>query len=80
MKLSEIYKIADEIAPKSLSDEYCKGFGAYDNSGLLIEADEEIKGILFSLDLTNAAIDDASMTLMHNARSFLYLLFLKLAM
>lgn len=59
MKLSEIYKIADKIAPKSLSDEYCKGFGAYDNSGLLIEANEEIKGILFSLDLTNVAIDKA---------------------
>lgn len=59
MKLSEIYKIADEIAPKALSDEYCRSCGAYDNSGLLVEAGEEIHGILFSLDLTNAAIDEA---------------------
>lgn len=59
MKLSEIYEIADKIAPKSLSDEYCKAFGAYDNSGLLIEAGEEIEGILFSLDLTNTAVDEA---------------------
>ena len=59
MKLSEIYEIADKIAPKHLSDEYCKAFGAYDNSGLLVEAGEEIEGILFSLDLTNAAIDEA---------------------
>ena len=59
MKLSEIYKIADQIAPKALSDEYCRNFGAYDNSGLLVEASEEIVGILFSLDLTNAAIDEA---------------------
>ena len=59
MKLSEIYKIADEIAPKRLSDEYCRAAGAYDNSGLLVEACEEVKGILFSLDLTNAAIDEA---------------------
>ncbi|MBQ7948813.1 MAG: Nif3-like dinuclear metal center hexameric protein [Clostridia bacterium] len=59
MKLSEIYKIADAIAPKRLSDEYCRTAGAYDNSGLLVEACEEVTGILFSLDLTNAAIDEA---------------------
>ena len=59
MKLSEIYKITDGIAPKALSDEYCANFGAYDNSGLLLEAGEEINGILFSLDLTNAAIEEA---------------------
>ena len=59
MKLNEIYKIADEIAPKRLSDEYCRTAGAYDNSGLLVEAGEEVAGILFALDLTNAAIDKA---------------------
>ena len=59
MKLSEIYKIADAIAPKRLSDAYCKTAGAYDNSGLLVEACEEVQGIVFSLDLTNAAIDEA---------------------
>ena len=59
MKLSEVYKIANGFAPKSLSDEYCAAFGAYDNSGLLIEACEEVKGILFALDLTNSAIDEA---------------------
>ena len=59
MKLSEIYKIADAIAPKRLSDEYCRTAGAYDNSGLLVEACEEVTGILFTLDLTNAAIEKA---------------------
>ena len=59
MKLSDIYKIADEIAPKRLSDAYCKMAGAYDNSGLLVEACEDVTGIVFSLDLTNAAIDKA---------------------
>ena len=59
MKLSEIYKIADAIAPKRLSDEYCRTAGAYDNSGLLVEACEDVTGILFTLDLTNAAIDKA---------------------
>jgi dinuclear metal center YbgI/SA1388 family protein len=59
VKLSEIYKIADAIAPKHLSDEYCRTAGAYDNSGLLVEACEDVTGILFTLDLTNAAIDKA---------------------
>lgn len=59
MKLSKIYEIADQIAPKRLSDNYCKMHGAYDNSGLLVEASKEIHGILFTLDLTNTAIDEA---------------------
>ena len=59
MKLSEIYKIADGIAPKRLSDEYCRLYGAYDNSGVLVDTGDEIKGILFALDLSNAAIAKA---------------------
>ena len=59
MKLSELYEIANEIAPKALSDEYCKTYGAYDNSGLLVEACDEVKGIVFTLDLTDEAIDKA---------------------
>ena len=59
MKLNEFYKLADSIAPKALSDEFCKNYGAYDNSGLLVEACEEVKGVLFTLDLTDEAIDKA---------------------
>ena len=59
MKLSEIYKIADAIAPKALSDEMCQNYGWYDNSGILVNTDEEIDSILFSLDLTMAAVDEA---------------------
>ena len=59
MKLCEIYKIANELAPKNLSDEYCEKYGAYDNSGVLVDAGEEIEGVLFSLDLTFAAIEEA---------------------
>ena len=59
MKLSEIYKIADEIAPKKLSDEYCLSCGAYDNSGILVDVGEEITGVLCTLDLTDGAIDKA---------------------
>ena len=59
MKLCEFYKIINEIAPKALSDEYCEKYGAYDNSGILVDAGEEITGVVFSLDLTFAAIDKA---------------------
>lgn len=59
MKLSEIYAVADGIAPKRLSDEYCEKYGAYDNSGVLVDCGKEITGVLFSLDLSSAAIEKA---------------------
>ncbi len=59
MKLSEVYEIANEIAPKRISDEMCEKYGWYDNSGILVDVGEEITGILFSLDLSAAAIDEA---------------------
>ena len=59
MKLSEIYKIADGLAPKALSDEMCQKYGWYDNSGILVDAGEETESILFSLDLTMGAVEEA---------------------
>ena len=59
MKLSEIYALADEIAPKRLSDEYCARYNAYDNSGILVDTGAEIRGVLFSLDLSLAVIREA---------------------
>ncbi len=59
MKLSEIYAVANELAPKRLSDTYCETYGAYDNSGVLVDCGEEITGVVFSLDLSSAAIDTA---------------------
>lgn len=59
MKLSDIYAIADGIAPKVLSDEMCRNYGAYDNSGVLVNTGEEIHGVLFSLDLSLEAIEKA---------------------
>ena len=59
MKLSEIYQIADKIAPVRLSLEYCQKYDAYDNSGILVDVGEDIKGVLFSLDLNQSAIDKA---------------------
>ncbi|MBE5752026.1 MAG: Nif3-like dinuclear metal center hexameric protein [Clostridiales bacterium] len=62
MRLNEVYGILDTVAPKSLSDEYCARYGAYDNSGILLDTGDEIKGVLFSLDLTKTAIDKALQT------------------
>ena len=59
MKLSEIYKIANEIAPKKLSDEYCAACNGYDNSGVLVDTGDDIRGILFTLDFSFAAIHKA---------------------
>lgn len=59
MKLSEFYQIANKFAPKALSDEYCERYGAYDNSGVLVDTGDEIEKALFSLDLTKAAIQKA---------------------
>lgn len=59
MKLNEFYALLDGLAPKQLSDEYCASAGAYDNSGILVDTGEEIQGVLFTLDLTNSALDKA---------------------
>lgn len=59
MKLKEIYDIADGLAPFALSKEYIEKFGAYDNSGMLLDCGHEIKGALFSLDLSLAAVKEA---------------------
>ena len=59
MKLNEFYSLLDGLAPKRLSDEYCCNTGAYDNSGILVDTGEDVKGVLFTLDLTNSALDEA---------------------
>ena len=53
MKLSEVYALLDGAAPKALSDEYVQRYGAYDNSGLLVNTGREVTAIVFTLDLTN---------------------------
>lgn len=62
MKLSEFYALLDEAAPKALSDEYCANYGAYDNSGILVDTGEEITGAVFALDLSFEAIARAVAT------------------
>ena len=59
MTVRKLYAELDKVAPKSLSDEYCRNFGAYDNSGVLVDCGGEVQGVLFTLDLTAAAIEKA---------------------
>lgn len=56
MTLNDVYKIADEIAPKALSDALCSTYGMYDNSGVLVDTGKSVDGILFSLDFSLGAI------------------------
>lgn len=59
MKPEDILKILGKIAPVSLSDEFCKKFDMYDNSGLLVNCASEVNGALFSLDLSAKAVEEA---------------------
>lgn len=56
MFLKTVYELSDSLAPFDLSKEYCEKFGARDNSGVQLDCGGEIKRVLFSLDLSNAAI------------------------
>lgn len=56
MRCKQIYEIADKLAPFSLSEEYIQKLGCHDNSGIILDCGEEIEGIVFSLDLSKAAI------------------------
>ena len=59
MKQAEFYEILNAVAPKTLSDEYCEKYGAYDNSGVLISVGEQASKAVFSLDFSLAAIQKA---------------------
>ena len=59
MKLSEVYAVLDSVAPKSLSDEYCQKYEAYDNSVVLIDTRREVTKILLTLDVTDGAMQKA---------------------
>ena len=59
MNLQEIFDKLETIAPVALSDEFCAKYKMYDNSGIIIDCKEEITGVLFSLDLSFKAIEEA---------------------
>lgn len=59
MEFKQLFKQLEEVAPVALSGEYCKTYGAYDNSGVLIDCDRLVKGVLFSLDFSAKAINES---------------------
>ena len=59
MKLKEIYEKIDARFPKKLSDDYIAAYGGRDNSGILLDGGKEITGAVFSLDLSQGALDAA---------------------
>ena len=59
MKLNDVLAVLEEVGPLSLSDEFCRKFGAYDNSGIIIKSGEEVNGAVFSLDLSHKAVKKA---------------------
>ncbi len=60
MKLTEILKfLENNVAPVSLSDEFCKKYNLYDNSGIIVDGGNEVTGALFSLDLSPNAVKEA---------------------
>ena len=58
MKLKEIYDIVDGVAPFVLSKEYMER-GMHDNSGVILDCGKDVTGVLFALDLTPAAVEEA---------------------
>ena len=60
MKVEDIFAILEkEVAPVSLSDEFCGKYRMYDNSGIIINCGCEVTGVLFTLDLTDKAVEKA---------------------
>ena len=59
MKLNDVLQRLEEVAPVALSDEFCAKYKMYDNSGIIINCGADIKGALFSLDLSETAVRQA---------------------
>ncbi|MBD5632580.1 MAG: Nif3-like dinuclear metal center hexameric protein [Clostridia bacterium] len=58
-KLNDIFAVLEKVAPVALSDEFCKKYGLYDNSGIIVNCGEEVNGALFSLDFSLKAVREA---------------------
>ena len=59
MKVEQVLSCLEEVAPLKLSDDFCKSYGLYDNSGIILNCGEEVTGVLFTLDLTAEAVQKA---------------------
>jgi len=60
MQLKDLFSLVQKVAPISLSDEYCKNYDAYDNSGILVDVCQDVSKIMFSLDLSLRVVKMAS--------------------
>ena len=59
MQLKNVYNAIDSLAPFSLSEEYCDTYNFRDNSGIILDCGEDVKGVLCSLDLSHRAVEAA---------------------
>jgi dinuclear metal center YbgI/SA1388 family protein len=59
MNVAGFYSLLDSVAPKRISDDLCAKYGTYDNSGILVNTGADITKVLFSLDLSSAAVENA---------------------
>jgi dinuclear metal center YbgI/SA1388 family protein len=59
VRLHDLLKQLEQVAPVTLSDAYCKTYDAYDNSGILLNSGKAVNGVVFSLDFSRGAIEEA---------------------
>ena len=60
MTIEQVLNLLEEnVAPLKLSDDFCAKYKMYDNSGIIINCGNEVKGVLFTLDLSLAAVSKA---------------------
>ncbi len=59
MRIKEIYELIDCFAPFELTNLYRKDTGFVDNSGIIINTDDDITNVVFALDLTEKVIEYA---------------------
>ena len=60
MTVENVLKILErEVAPLKVSDDFCKKYSMYDNSGIIINCGKEVNGALFSLDFSSEAVKEA---------------------
>lgn len=57
-KLDEFFSVLDRYAPLKISHKMIEK-GDYDNSGIIVKCLDEVKSVLFSLDLSKLAVEKA---------------------
>ncbi len=59
MKSNDFFALIEPTAPMAYSKEFCSRYGAYDNSGLLLDCGNEAHAAVFALDLSKDAVKAA---------------------